>query len=102
VRSCAPCTGWHETQPTKDGRCGAGPCNAASALPGTLFRVSPANIVDNKDGTYTVKYTPPAIGDYYMEITRNGDSISPGDTGYPVSVIPGRAFHPYAFRYPLL
>lgn len=42
----------------------------------------PVSLIDNKDGTHTGVYTPPAIGNYKVEATLNGVAAP----GCPVTV----------------
>lgn len=46
----------------------------------------PLQETDNEDGTYTVRYTPPAAGNYTVQVTYEGRSIA--GSPYQVAVQP--------------
>ena len=46
----------------------------------------PLQETDNEDGTYTVRYTPPAAGNYTVKVTYEGRSIA--GSPYQVAVQP--------------
>jgi hypothetical protein len=56
---------------------------------GVSFRVAESDVVDNNDGTYTVRYAPTRAGVYRIEITRNVENVGGNTAGYPITVVAG-------------